>query len=105
FANAVNPLEECVRVCEQNKPQHWLRFDATSLLGAALAGQKKFAEAEPLLIAGYEGLQSRKADLPWDGRPRVIHALERLGRLYEAGEKKDKAEEWRKRLKEAQGAP
>ena len=29
-----------------------------SLLGAALAGQKKYAEAEPLLIGGYEGLKA-----------------------------------------------
>jgi eukaryotic-like serine/threonine-protein kinase len=30
------------------------------VLGASLAGQKKYAEAEPLLIEGYQGMLARK---------------------------------------------
>lgn len=103
-AEAQEPLRECVRICEQKNPNRWsIQFDATSLLGAVLAGQKKFADAEPLLIAGYEGLQNHKADLPW--RPPVTDALERLVQLYDAWDKKSKADEWRQKLKEAQAAP
>ncbi|MBI3862455.1 MAG: protein kinase [Planctomycetia bacterium] len=105
YAEAEMPLRECVTICEQKHANHWIRFEATSLLGAALAGQKKFAEAEPLLIAGCEGLQARHADLPWDGRPRVTNALGRLVQLYDAWGKKDKADEWRKKLNEAEAAP
>jgi len=36
-----------------------------SLLGARLAGEKKYAEAEPLLLGGYQGMLARKnASLP-----------------------------------------
>ena len=106
YAEAESPLRECVTTCEQNQPNHWIRFEATSLLGAALSGQKKFAEAEPLLISGFEGLQVLQADLPWDGKPRVADALARLVQFYDAwGKKEDKAGEWRKKLNEANAAP
>ena len=39
---------------------NWQRFRAESLLGASLAGQKKYAEAEALLLEGYEGMSVRK---------------------------------------------
>jgi len=105
FSQAADSLQECVKICEQKLSQHWIRFEATSLLGAALAGQKKFTEAEPLLISGYAGLQSRIDALPWDGRPRITHALERLVQLYEATGKKDEAVRWRQVLETAKAAP
>src|SRR5205823_126660 len=101
YADAETPLRECVKICEQKHPSHWIRFYATSLLGAVLAGQKKFADAEPLLIAGYEGLQRHRSVDHADGRPLITDALGRLVQLYDAWGKKDKADEWRKKLEEA----
>jgi hypothetical protein len=37
------------------RPDDWRRFRAESVLGAILAGQKKYADAEPLLVEGYRG--------------------------------------------------
>ena len=34
------------------------------MLGGALAGQKKFPEAEPLLIEGYSGMKERAGQIP-----------------------------------------
>ena len=42
-----------------------MRFWAESLLGASLAGEKKYAEAEPVLLGGYRGMLVRKSS----GRP------------------------------------
>jgi hypothetical protein len=62
----------------------------------SLRGQGKYAEAEPLLISGYEGLQklspaiSAEANFPEAGQ--------RLMRLYTAWGKPEKAAEWRQRL-------
>ena len=39
-------------------------------------GQKKHALAEPLLIAGYEGMKQREATLPGAARFRLTEALE-----------------------------
>ncbi len=34
------------------------------MLGGCLLGQKKYAEAEPLLVAGYEGSMQREDQIP-----------------------------------------
>jgi eukaryotic-like serine/threonine-protein kinase len=45
---------------KKKQPDDWQRFRAESLLGASLAGQKKYAEAELLLLEGYQGMLTRK---------------------------------------------
>ena len=79
-------------------PDDWSRFHTMSLLGAALAGQKKYAEAEPLLIAGYEGLKAREAKIPAPSRGRLAAAAARIVPFYEAWGQPDKAAEWRRSL-------
>jgi eukaryotic-like serine/threonine-protein kinase len=76
----------------------WSRFDATSQLGGALLGQRRYAEAEPLILAGYEGLKAREAKIPVPNKARRPEAVERVLKLYEAWGQTDKAAEWRKRL-------
>ena len=69
------------------------------MLGGALLGQKKYADAEPLLLAGYEGMKQREKTIPpQDKDLRLREALERLVQLYEATDKKDEAAKWRKEL-------
>jgi hypothetical protein len=68
------------------------------LLGGSLLGQKKYADAEPLLLAGYEGMKQREDKIPPVGKIRLTEALERLVQLYDATEQKEKAAEWRKKL-------
>src|SRR5262249_34579091 len=75
------------------------RFPAESALGACLLGQKKYAEAEPLLLKGYEGLRDAKEKLPaifLQGPLR--ETLRRLVQLYEERDQPKKAAEWRKEL-------
>ncbi len=69
-----------------------------SQLGAALAGQGKHAQAEPLLTQGYEGMRTREAKIPALGKKRVAEAAARIVPFYEAWGKPDKAAEWRRRL-------
>ena len=45
-------------------PEEWETFHTQSLLGAALLGQEKYTDAEPLLLAGYDGLTEREAKIP-----------------------------------------
>ena len=65
-----------------------------SLLGGSLLGQKRFAEAEPLLVQGYEGMKQREAAIP-AGCPRLREATERLVQLDEAKNQPENAAEWR----------
>jgi serine/threonine protein kinase len=97
-------FRECLAVLEKTQPDNWRTFDTRSLLGAALLGQKKYAAAEPLLLAGYQGMKEREAKVPPLQRRRLIEDPERLLRLYQAMGNQDKANEWRKNLAEAKAA-
>jgi tetratricopeptide (TPR) repeat protein len=101
-AEAEPMLRECLAVREKTNSDDWSTFNARQLLGAALVDQKKYAEAEPLMVQGYEGLKQNEAKIPPFGSKGEIleetKALERLVQLYEALGKTDKADEWRKKL-------
>ena len=105
FTEAEPLLRECLFIRAKTQPDEWTTFNTKSMLGSALAGQEKYAEAEPLLLAGYEGMTQREAKVPPSAKVRLTEALERLVQVYEALEKKDEAAKWRKELetrKEAQ---
>ncbi len=98
-AEAEPMLRECLAVREKKQPDAWSTFTARSLLGEALAAQQKYAEAEPLLVQGYEGLKQREANIPpIFRRPQLAGALERLVQLAEATGQPDEAAKWRKVL-------
>ena len=102
---AASLLRECLTTREKTQPDEWTTFCAKSTLGGALLCQKKYAEAAPLLLAGYEGMKQREAKIPPPDKVRLTEALERLVQVYVALEKKDEASKWRKELeawKEAQ---
>ena len=91
------PLQgECLTIRAKTEPEQWTTFNTQSLLGGALLGQKKNADAEPLLLAGYEGMKQREKTIPPQGQVRITEAIERLVQLYEATGKKDEAAKWRK---------
>jgi serine/threonine protein kinase/tetratricopeptide (TPR) repeat protein len=96
WADAEVVLREALDVGEQRQPDAWTTFDARSMLGGALSGQQKYAEAEPLLVRGYEGLKQRKDQLP---EPAMLtKALEQLVQLYEATGRTDRAAAYRQEL-------
>lgn len=53
-------------------PESWERYNCQSLLGASLAGEREYDEAEPLLASGYQGMSQRQASIPAEGI--VYHA-------------------------------
>jgi hypothetical protein len=74
-----------------------MTFHTKSLLGAAFAGQQKYADAELLLLAAIEGLDGCAKTIPPQFQMRRMEALERLVQLYDAWGKKDQAAVWRKK--------
>jgi tetratricopeptide (TPR) repeat protein/ubiquitin-protein ligase len=97
-AEAEPILRQCLSIRVEKMPDHWLTFNTRSMLGGALLGQKKYQEAKPLLLQGWEGLKQRQAQLPAPARPRLTEALERLVQLYEATDRVKEAGRWRKEL-------
>ena len=112
FADAEPVLRECLAIFEKKNPDDLSTFYTKSLLGAALLGQRKYADAERMLMAGYEGVKKRLDPLPQEDQKREIEKMqilrtplieffEPLVQLYEATGKKDRADAWRKKLQEA----
>jgi eukaryotic-like serine/threonine-protein kinase len=98
FPEAESLLRECLAIREKTEPEGWVTFNAKSMLGGALLGQKKYAAAEPLLLAGYEGMRQREAKILPKDRVCVNEALERLIQLAKAlGKKQDEAK-WQREL-------
>jgi serine/threonine protein kinase/Tfp pilus assembly protein PilF len=100
FAEAEPLARECLANREKTLPDDWRTFNTRSLVGGSLLGQKKFTEAEPLLLSGFEGMKQREDKIPAIGRPRLRESLQRLVQLYEATGRPDQAAEWKKRLEE-----
>ena len=98
IADAEPILRECLVIHDKKQPDQWTTFSTRSMLGEALASQKKYTEAEPLLLQGYEGMKQREKSIPPQNKRRLIEGLERLVQLYDAWGKKDKADDYRKKL-------
>jgi hypothetical protein len=68
-------------------------------LGANLIQQSKYAQAEPLLVAAYEGMIRRDSEKSDANRNvRTIEALEHLVKLYDSWDKPAEAAKWRAEL-------
>jgi tetratricopeptide (TPR) repeat protein len=94
WADAEAALREWLAAREATEPDDWGAFAARSMLGAALLGQRKYAEAEPLLLAGYGGMMQRERTIPPQGKGRLPEAAEGLVELYTATSKPDEAKKW-----------
>jgi hypothetical protein len=101
WVEAEMTARQCLSLHEQKQPEDWWRYLTMSQLGAALTGQKKYAEAEPLLLQGYEGLKARQSKIPAPRKDSLAEAAARIVPFYEAWDKKDKAAEWRAKLAKA----
>jgi hypothetical protein len=94
-AEAEAMLRECLAIRQKEQPDLWSTFNTQSLLGGALLGQKKYGDAEPLLVKGYEGMKARETAIPPQSRNRVPASLDRLVELYTATNKPAEAARYR----------
>jgi hypothetical protein len=104
YAAAESSIREAVDNDKNAASGSWQSYRNQTLLGASLAAQSGYAEAEPLLVSGYQGMVERLAAIPWEDRVALTQAGERLVQLYDGWGKPDKAAEWRENLKTRPGA-
>jgi len=85
-------LREAVRIRTESLPkEHFWVAMANNALGECLTIQKRFTEAEPLLLSSYESLKNSQGP----HNPRTGIALQRLIALYEAWGKPEQAARYR----------
>jgi tetratricopeptide (TPR) repeat protein/tRNA A-37 threonylcarbamoyl transferase component Bud32 len=98
FSEAEPPLREALALRVRDVPEDWPRYGAAAFLGSALLSQERYAEAEPLIVSGYEGLKARAARLPAGERFRLHPAACRVIDLYEAWGRPETAAAWKAKL-------
>jgi eukaryotic-like serine/threonine-protein kinase len=94
FTEAETLLREALSIREAKEPNTWSTFNTMSVLGGVLLGQKKYADAEPLLLKGYQGMKAREKSIPVNSHSRLTEAVERLILLYTALGKQDELNKW-----------
>ena len=98
FSDALHIFGQKVR----NKAQSWKswqEYNFQNRLGASLAGQRKYADAEPLLVSGYEGMLERRNAIPAYDLPLLEEAGTAVVQLYQDWGKRAKTLEWREKLR------
>ncbi|HXJ61992.1 MAG TPA: serine/threonine-protein kinase [Verrucomicrobiae bacterium] len=100
FTNAEPIARECLAIREKQLPDDWRTFNTRSLLGDTLLGQQKYADAEPLLVSGYQGMAQRQNQIPAEAKAKLKESMQRLVNLYVATGQTNQAAEWKKNLKE-----
>jgi eukaryotic-like serine/threonine-protein kinase len=98
YAQSELLARETMETDSKIQPDEWQRFRAESLLGASLAGQKKYVEAETLLLGGYRGMFARKSRIGAPDRYHLQLAHQWLVQLYKDWGKPQKAAEMAKEL-------
>ncbi len=76
----------------------WKRYYFESLLGEDLAGQKRYADAEPLLLPGYAGMIQRTATILAINTSNLTQTGEWIVQLYRDWGQPEKAAEWQSKL-------
>ena len=89
---SVRPTQAASRYLAEAQMQ---TFDARALLGGALLGQKKYADAEPCLRQGFEGMKQRQKAIPAQYATALPEALDRLIELETARNRSDELRKWR----------
>jgi serine/threonine protein kinase len=95
WSDAESTLRECLALAQRLFADDWRTFSAMSALGAALSGQQRHSDAEPLLLKSYEGLERHQAKLGKNAKVHLTEAIDRLIELYTALDQPDQVEKWR----------
>jgi serine/threonine protein kinase/Tfp pilus assembly protein PilF len=96
FTEAEPLAREAFTSDQKARPDDWQTFRAESVLGASLVGQKKFNQAEPLLVEGYHGMEARKPQMGAGNWYHLDFAHAWIAQMYRSWGKPDKAAEWKK---------
>ena len=91
---AERAVRDCLSIRENLRAEDWSTHHARHMLGAALAGQGRAAEAEHLLLLGYSGMKERRTGIPLFHKPRLGEAALRVKLFFADLGQVDRVTEW-----------
>jgi tetratricopeptide (TPR) repeat protein len=97
---AEQAARECVAAYECQIPAGWQTFNSRGTLAGILIEQRKYDEAEPLLLSAYGGLEGCERKFPAAVHPRLRETICRLVRLSEETSRPADAARWQQKLAE-----
>jgi hypothetical protein len=92
-------LREALAIRQKGNQDDWGLFRAQAFLGECLFGLRRYAEAEPLLLSGYEGMRQRASRMPAKQKKWISSAGEQIVDLYSQWSKPEQAAQWRNKLR------
>jgi eukaryotic-like serine/threonine-protein kinase len=96
YARAEPYLRDRLAWDKTHDPEAQGRFVIESWLGACLLAQKKYPEAETLLLSAYTALKALRKGLPPGNAGDLGRTMDQIIQLYDDLGKKDKVAEWRR---------
>lgn len=100
FEDAEASFRESAELFSKYVPEAWPSFVYKSKIGAALLKQKKYAEAETILLETHADLKTRRRFVP---PPLYIQSIEAIIELFEATERTAEAQRYRQELESSSG--
>ncbi len=98
YAEAEKLFRESLEKRRRLFPHEWRTAYVESQLGETLACEQRYSEAEPLLVAAFEGLKAQAARIPASADVDFRRTGEGLIRLYIAWGKPGEADVWRQKI-------
>ena len=98
FAEAEPPLREAEAGFAAAGVDQWIRFFGRSILGASLSARGRYADAEPLLLGGYQGMIDRLPSIPAESRDALQDAGQWIVQLYNVWGKPAVSAEWAQKI-------
>jgi tetratricopeptide (TPR) repeat protein len=78
FADAESTSRELLAAYQKSFPDNWRRIYTQAILGASLAGERKYEEAEPTLTSAYDSLVEKRDSMLAEFRPSIAEWGERI---------------------------
>lgn len=99
--DTAEPLLRELLSLKETQRDKWILNTVKRLLGTALANQRKFAEAEPLLIEAHDWMRENLTAIPGNAAgDELLASVRQLIDLYEGSGRASEADQWRIRLSE-----
>ena len=93
--DAKSSFSECLVIRESEHREAWVTFSTRGMLGEIFRREKKYDQAEKLLLSAYDAMKQHEDKATTGDKAAINETIESLTMLYEDWGKPEKAGQWR----------